>query len=113
VSGSPALPASSHQLEIYMEHTKKPLSINLSNLVPSPLNVRRHSAERVEELAALIGSQGLLHPLIVIKHIAGSGNARKMRFPVAAGEYWRIALPLLDRRASLTAGLAMKRGWVD
>ena len=60
-----------------MEHTKELLSISLSNLVPSPYNVRRHSAGQVEELAALIGSQGLLHPLIVTEHVAGRGKARK------------------------------------
>ena len=53
-----------------MEHSKELLSISLSNLVPSPFNVRRHSAGQVEELAALIRSQGLLHPLIVKAMIA-------------------------------------------
>jgi ParB-like nuclease domain len=72
VSGGSVLLASTHQLlEIHMEHTKELLSINLSNLVPSPFNVRRHSPGQVEELAALIGSQGLVYPLIVTEHIAG------------------------------------------
>jgi ParB family chromosome partitioning protein len=48
-----------------MEHTKELLSIDLSNLVPSPFNVRRHAAGQVEELAALIDAQGLLHDLVV------------------------------------------------
>lgn len=84
-----------------MEHTKELLSISLSNLVPSPYNVRRHSAGQVDELAALIGSQGLLHPLIVTEHIAGRGKARKVRFAVAAGERRRRALLLLQQRGHL------------
>ena len=46
-----------------MEHSKELLSISLANLVSSPFNVRRHSAGQVEELAALIGSQGLLQAM--------------------------------------------------
>ncbi len=84
-----------------MEHTKELLSISLSNLVPSPYNVRRHSVGQVEELAALIGSQGLLHPLIVTEHVAGRGKARKVRFAVAAGERRRRALLLLQQRGHL------------
>jgi ParB family chromosome partitioning protein len=84
-----------------MEHTKELLSISLSNLVPSPYNVRRHSAGQVEELAALIGSQGLLHPLIVTEQVAGRGKARKVRFAVAAGERRRRALLLLQQRGEL------------
>ena len=84
-----------------MEHSKELLSISLSNLVPSPFNVRRHSAGQVEELAALIGSQGLLHPLIVTEHAAGRGKARKVRFAVAAGERRRRALVLLQQRGQL------------
>jgi ParB family transcriptional regulator, chromosome partitioning protein len=91
-----------------MEHTKELLSINLSNLVPSPFNVRRHSPGQVEELAALIGSQGLLHPLIVTEHVAGRGNVRKVRFAVAAGERWRRVAA-----ARLTAGSAMTHKRVD
>jgi ParB family chromosome partitioning protein len=46
-----------------MEHTKQLLSIKLSDLVPSPRNVRRHSTGDVQALAALIASQGLLRLL--------------------------------------------------
>jgi ParB family transcriptional regulator, chromosome partitioning protein len=84
-----------------MEHTKELLSINLSNLVPSPFNARRHSPGQVEELAALISSQGLLHPLIVTEHTAGRGKARKVLFAVAAGERRRRALLLLQQRGHL------------
>ncbi len=84
-----------------MEHTKELLSINLSNLVASPMNVRRHSASSVEELAALIASQGLLHPLIVTEHMVGRSRAGKLKFAVAAGERRRKALLLLQQRGHL------------
>ena len=92
-----------------MEHVKELLSIRLSNLVRSPHNVRRHTTGDVETLAALIASQGLLHPLIVTEHVAGETNgkgARKGRshtltFAVAAGERRRCALLLLQRQGLL------------
>jgi len=40
------------------------LSVPLAKLVPSKFNVRRHSVGQVEELAALIEAQGLLHNLV-------------------------------------------------
>lgn len=84
-----------------MEHTKELLSIDLSNLVPSPYNVRRHSSGQVEELAALIDAQGLLHNLMVTEQVTGRGTARKIRFAVAAGERRRRALMLLQQRGRL------------
>lgn len=84
-----------------MEHTKELLSVPLSNLVPSPHNVRRHTVCQVEELAALIDAQGLLHNLTVTEHLAGRGKARKLRFAVAAGERRRRALLLLQQRGRL------------
>ncbi|MBE0547746.1 MAG: ParB N-terminal domain-containing protein, partial [Rubrivivax sp.] len=57
-----------------MEHKKELLSIDLSMLVPSPHNVRRHRAGQVEELAALIDSQGLLHNLVVTEQVVGRGK---------------------------------------
>lgn len=84
-----------------MEHTKELLSVPLSNLVPSPHNVRRHTAGQIEELAALIDAQGLLHNLTVTEHMAGHGKARKLRFAVAAGERRRRALLLLQQRGRL------------
>ena len=84
-----------------MEHTKELLSIELSNLVPSPYNVRRHSSGQVEELAALIDAQGLLHNLMVTEQVTGRGNARKVKFAVAAGERRRRALLLLQQRGRL------------
>ena len=84
-----------------MKHTKELLSINLSNLVSSHHNVRRHSTTQVEELAALIDAQGLLHNLVVTEQVAGGGKGRKVRFAVAAGERRRRALLLLQQRGRL------------
>lgn len=67
-----------------MKHTKELLSINPSNLVPSPFRVRRQSAGRIGELAALIGLQGSLHPLVVTEQVDGRGKPCKVRFAVAA-----------------------------
>jgi len=84
-----------------MEHTKELLSVQLASLVPSQYNVRRHTAGQIEELAALIDSQGLLHNLVVTEQMAGRGKARKLRFAVAAGERRRRALLLLQQRGRL------------
>lgn len=84
-----------------MEHTKELLSVPLSKLLPSPHNVRRHTAGQVEELAALIDAQGLLHNLTVTEHVTGRGKASKLRFAVAAGERRRRALLLLQQRGRL------------
>jgi ParB family chromosome partitioning protein len=89
---------------IIMEHTKALLSVPLANLVPSRFNVRRHSVGQVEELAALIEAQGLLHNLVVTEHVAGRGKARKVKFAVAAGERRRRALVLLQQRGRLPKG---------
>ena len=74
-----------------MEHTKELLSVPLASLVPSRFNVRRHSVGQVEELAALIEAQGLLHNLVVTEQEVGRGKARKLKFAVAAGERRRRA----------------------
>lgn len=84
-----------------MEHTKELLSVPLASLVPSRFNVRRHTAGQVEELAALIESQGLLHNLVVTEQEVGRGKARKVRFAVAAGERRRRAMLLLQQRGRL------------
>jgi len=87
-----------------MEHTKDVLSIALSALAQSPFNVRRHSVGQIEELAALIDSQGLLHNLVVTEQVVGRGKARKVKFAVAAGERRRRALLLLQQRGRLPKG---------
>ncbi len=84
-----------------MEHTKELLSVPLSSLVPSPHNVRRHTTGQVEELAALIDSQGLLHNLVVTEQMVGRGGARRLKFAVAAGERRRRAMLLLQQQGRL------------
>ncbi|MBI1395413.1 MAG: chromosome partitioning protein ParB [Betaproteobacteria bacterium] len=86
---------------IIMEHTKELLSVPLASLVPSRFNVRRHSVGQVEELAALIASQGLLHNLVVTEQAVGRGKSRKLKFAVAAGERRRRAMLLLQQRGRL------------
>lgn len=84
-----------------MEHTKELLSVPLASLVPSRFNVRRHSVGLVEELAALIEAQGLLHNLVVTEQEVGRGKSRKLKFAVAAGERRRRAMLLLQQRGRL------------
>jgi len=89
-----------------MEHTKELLSVPLSALVASPFNVRRYAPGQVDELAALIDSQGLLHNLLVTEHIGRRGKGKSpgnggLRFAVAAGERRRRALLLLQSRGRL------------
>ena len=84
-----------------MEHTKELLSVPLASLVASRYNVRRHTSGQVEELAALIGAQGLLHNLVVTEQVVGRGKGRKVKFAVAAGERRRRALMLLQQQGRL------------
>jgi ParB family chromosome partitioning protein len=86
---------------IIMEQTKELLSVPLASLVPSRFNVRRHSVGQVEELAALIEAQGLLHNLVVTEQEVGRGKSRKLKFAVAAGERRRRAMLLLQQRGRL------------
>ncbi len=87
-----------------MKHTKEMLLIKVEDLVPSPYNVRRYSAGQVEELAALIASQGLLQNLIVTEQVVGRGKRQETKFGVVAGERRRRALVLLQQRKELPAG---------
>ena len=89
-----------------MEHAKELLSVPLSALVASPFNVRRYAPGQVDELAALIDSQGLLHNLVVTEHVGQRGKRKSpgnggLRFAVAAGERRRRALLLLQSRGRL------------
>lgn len=87
-----------------MEHTKELISIPLSNLIPSPHNVRRHTFTQIEELAALIDAQSLLQNLVVTGPVAEPGKRRASRFAVAAGERRRRAMVLLQQRGRLSKG---------
>jgi ParB family transcriptional regulator, chromosome partitioning protein len=84
-----------------MEHVKHLISIPLSNLVASPLNVRRHTPTQIEELAALIDAQGLLQNLLVTEQVARRGGSRKQKFAVVAGERRRRAMLLLQQHDRL------------
>jgi ParB family chromosome partitioning protein len=86
-----------------MEHTNQSILVKVADLVPSPYNVRRHSHASVEELAALIDSQGLLHSPTVHEHFVGRGKSRRLAFGVSAGERRRRALRLLQDRGRLPA----------
>ena len=86
-----------------MEHTNESILVKVSDLVPSPFNVRRHSHASIEELAALIDSQGLLHAPTVHEHFVGRGKSRRLAFGVSAGERRRRALRLLQERGKLPA----------
>ena len=84
-----------------MEHTNESILVKVSDLVASPYNVRRHSRASIEELAALIDSQGLLHSPTVHEHFVGRGKSRRIAFGVSAGERRRRALRLLQERGKL------------
>lgn len=86
-----------------MKHTKEMLLIKVEDLVASPYNVRRYSAGEVEELAALIASQGLLQNLVVTEQVVGRGKRQETKFGVVAGERRRRALALLQQRRQLPA----------
>jgi ParB family chromosome partitioning protein len=88
-------------MEHIMEHTNQSVLVKVSDLVPSPFNVRRHSHASIEELAALIDSQGLLHSPTVHEHFVGRGQSRRRAFGVSAGERRRRALRLLQQRGKL------------
>lgn len=78
-----------------MEQVQREIMVPVADLVDSPYNVRRHSLASIDELAALIDSQGLQHPLKVIEQPgrrARSGKAPRMRFGVVAGKRRRQAL---------------------
>lgn len=86
-----------------MEHTNESVLVKVADLVASPYNVRRHSHASIDELAALIDSQGLLHSPTVHEHFVGRGKSRRLAFGVSAGERRRRALLLLQQRGRLPA----------
>jgi ParB family transcriptional regulator, chromosome partitioning protein len=94
-------------MELCMKHSTELLLIKVTDLVPSPHNVRRHSNGAVDELAALIAAQGLLHPLVVTEQAVGRGARRSMRFGVVAGERRRRALVQLQAQGHLPADHAV------
>lgn len=67
--------------------------IPVKNLVISPLNVRKKQGTGIEELAALIASQGLIHNLVVTPQLKKSRQTGK--YEVVAGGRRLAALNLL------------------
>jgi ParB family chromosome partitioning protein len=69
------------------------IRIQVKNLVTSPLNVRKKQGTGIEELAALIASQGLIHNLVVTAQVKKSRKTGK--YEVVAGGRRLAALNLL------------------
>ncbi|SEA62483.1 chromosome partitioning protein, ParB family [Nitrosospira multiformis] len=69
------------------------IRIPVKNLVTSPLNVRKKQGTGIEELAALIASQGLIHNLVVTPQLKKSRQTGKHE--VVAGGRRLAALNLL------------------
>jgi ParB family chromosome partitioning protein len=67
--------------------------IPVKNLVISPLNVRKKQGTGIEELAALIASQGLIHNLVVTSQLKNGKKTGK--YEVVAGGRRLAALNLL------------------
>ena len=101
-----------------MESTSQSLLVPLSHLIPSRFNVRRHPSGTVEELAALIASQGLLHHLIVTEPPVAPGRKGKAtgkaqpRFAVVAGRRRLRALQLLQAQGRLPEAHEVQCEWV-
>jgi ParB family transcriptional regulator, chromosome partitioning protein len=69
------------------------IRIPVNKLVLSPLNVRKKQGGGIEELAALIASQGLIHNLVVIEPVKKGRKTGK--YEVVAGGRRLAALNLL------------------
>jgi len=67
------------------------LSLALDQIIPSPLQPRRHfDSTRLQELAQAISSQGIIEPLVVRPALSADGAAA--RYELVAGERrWRAA----------------------
>ena len=60
------------------------IRISIRKLVLSPLNVRKKLGTGIEELAALIASQGLIHNLVVTEQVKKGKKSSK--YEVVVGE---------------------------
>ncbi len=90
------------------------LSVELDQIMPSPLQPRRHfDSARLQELAQAIRSQGIIEPLVVRPAPAADGAA--VRYELVAGERrWRAAriaglsvVPIVIRELDDHAALEM------
>ena len=68
--------------------------VPLNKLLVSPLNVRKSGGENVDELAALIASQGLLQNLVAVPHKTKKGKATDKFEVVAGGRRLRALIKL-------------------
>jgi ParB family chromosome partitioning protein len=98
----------SFKQEKHMENVIETVLIRapISKLVISPMNVRKKQATGIEELAALIASQGLIHNLVVTEQIKKGKKTGK--YEVVAGGRRLAALKLL-----VSAGRLAKEHEVD
>ena len=71
--------------------------VPLNKLIPSPANVRKTGGGNIDELAAMIDAQGLLHRLTVVP----ASNRKKGYFEVAGGGRRLKALNLLASQNKL------------
>lgn len=78
------------------------IAVPLSRLVLSPLNMRKHGGENVDELAALIKAQGLMQNLVVIPHQTKRGKETDLYGVIAGGRRLR-ALKQLAGAGDLSA----------
>jgi ParB family chromosome partitioning protein len=90
------------------------LSVELDQIVPNPLQPRRHfDSGRLQELAQAIRSQGVIEPLVV--RLAPSADGAAARYELVAGERrWRAAriaglsvVPIVVRELDDHAALEM------
>jgi ParB family chromosome partitioning protein len=92
-----------------------PITVPLSALEPSQRNVRRAAAVGIEELAALIDSQGLLQPLCVtrIGDPSDAAASTDPRFAVEAGGRRLLALRWLAEQGRLAADAPVECRHID
>ena len=87
--------------------TSENILISLNKLMPSPANVRKTGGMKIDDLAAMIEAQGLLHRLTVVP----AANGKRGYFEVAAGGRRLRALQLLasQKKLSKDAPIECKR----
>lgn len=87
--------------------TSENILVSLNKLLPSPANVRKTGGMKIDDLAAMIEAQGLLHRLTVVP----AANGKRGYFEVAAGGRRLRALQLLasQKKLSKDAPIECKR----
>ena len=87
--------------------TSENILVSLNKLIPSPANVRKTGGMKIDDLAAMIDAQGLLHRLTVVP----AANGKRGYFEVVAGGRRLRALQLLasQKKLSKDAPIECKR----